>query len=498
MNLTNLTRTLASALFALAAAPAVGQSAKANLVPPHSFELLTGLTSIFQMEFAPLGFAQMIIPDERGLSRENYNFSFARREFLGDLRCLVIDVQPKPHTGDGRFLGRIWVEDQDYTIVRFNGTFTPATWRGVYLHFDTWRLNMQPAVWLPAFVYSEESNLPFNVLGHKVRFKAQTRLWGYALNRAGRGEEFSRIQVESDNGVVDHSHGNQDAAPVQAQRDWERMAEQNVLDRLQSAGLLAAEGEVDQVLATVINNLIITNNLDVQPPVRARVLLTTPLESLTIGNTIVVSRGLLDVLPDESTLAAILAHELAHITLGHRFETKYAFGDRLIFPDDATLRRINFHRDPKEEGEADKLALQYLQHSPYKDKLTEAGLFLKQVQARRGELPNLVRAHLGNGMFFGNDMRLASLATTAPALQPRDVKQIASLPLGGRIHLNPWNDEIELSKAPTVPAMKAREKMPLEVTPWFPYLARFGTSLAKDLPNQDEVAHKSAEAGNQQ
>jgi Peptidase family M48 len=454
--------------------------------------MLTALTSMYKMEFMPLGFAQMIVIDERGLDRNSYNFAFVRREFLGDLRCMVIDVQPKAGSGMGRFLGRIWVEDQDYTIVRFNGTFSPAKWRSSYLHFDTWRQNMQPGVWLPAYVYSEESDLPFDVFRHTVRFKAQTRIWGYNLGHSDGREEFSRILVETDNGVNDRSQGGQDAAPVQAQRDWERMAEQNVVDRLTRAGLLAPEGEVDQVLTTVVNNLIVTNNLDIQPAVRARVMLTTPMETFSIGQTIVVSRGLLDVLPDEATLAAVLAHELAHLALGHRFDTKYAFGDRLIFPDDATLRRINFHRDPKEESEADKLALQYLQNSPYKDKLTAAGLFMKQVQDRHKELPNLVQAHMGNGMFFGGEMRLSSLATAAPALQPRNVKQIASLPLGGRIHVNPWNDQIELSKSATTPPVKAREKMPLEVTPWSPYLTRFNAVPIKQ-EGKDEVASKASQ-----
>jgi hypothetical protein len=63
--------------------------------------------------------------------------------------------------------------------------------------------------------------------------------------------------------------------------------------------------------------------------------------------------------------------------------------------------------------------------------------------------------------------------------------------------LNPWNDEIELSKAPAAPPLKASEKLPLQVTPWSPYLARYGATLAKDLPNQDAVAHKAAEGGNQ-
>jgi Zn-dependent protease with chaperone function len=79
---------------------------------------------------------------------------------------------------------------------------------------------------------------------------------------------------------------------------------------------VAPEGEVDKVLLTVVNNLIVTNNLDLPRPVRTRVMITSPLETFSVGNTIVVSRGLIDVLPDEASLAMVLSHELAHIVLG--------------------------------------------------------------------------------------------------------------------------------------------------------------------------------------
>ena len=59
-------------------------------------------------------------------SAKYYDFSFVRREFLGEVRCLVIDVQPEKDAPTGRFVGRIWVEDQDYNIVRFNGTYGPC------------------------------------------------------------------------------------------------------------------------------------------------------------------------------------------------------------------------------------------------------------------------------------------------------------------------------------------------------------------------------------
>ena len=152
---------------------------------------------------------------------------------------------------------------------------------------------------------------------------------------------------------------------------------------LEHGGLLARTGDVDKVLNTVINNLEITNNLDIQPEVRCRVLLTSPVESFSMGHTIFISRGMLDVLPDEASLAAVLAHELAHIVLGHPTDTTFAFKDRSIVSDQQVLSRLHFTRTLDEEKEADTKALALLQNSPYHDKLESVGLFLRQVDARR-------------------------------------------------------------------------------------------------------------------
>ena len=105
--------------------------------------------------------------------------------------------------------------------------------------------------------------------------------------------------------MKDQSDAAADASPVVAQRMWERQAEENAVDRLQKIGLLAPSGEVDKILGTVVNNLLVTNNIDLQGDIHCRVLLTAPLESFTIGHTIVMSRGLLDVLPDEASLAMV-------------------------------------------------------------------------------------------------------------------------------------------------------------------------------------------------
>jgi hypothetical protein len=438
--------------------------------PGFGQKFTTKLTSLYSMHFLPNGFAQMALLDN-DLQRKYYNFKFVRREFLGEVRCLVIDVQPKAHVGDGRFLGRIWVEDQQYNIVRFNGTYSPHPKYSYYLHFDSWRLNLKTGVWLPAYVYSEESNLKYRI-GQRLHFKAQTRLWGYNLQKLNRSDEFTQIVVDAPQAVQDQSEVAQDATPVQAQRQWEHQAEENALERLQNVGLLAPAGDVDKVLQTVVNNLEVTNNISIEPEIHCRVLLTTPLESFTIGHTIVISRGMVDVLPDEASLAMVLSHELAHITLGHRLDTKLAFNDRMFFPDDETFERLGFHHSPDEEDAADKKAMDLLNNSPYKDKLATAGLFLHVLEDRSGELRNLIRPHLGDGMANPKNVRMAELVNGAPKLDLNRTDQVAALPLGGRVKMDPWSNKIELIKAKPVPLISAREKMPFEVTPFYPFLTR--------------------------
>jgi len=450
--------------------------------PGFGHRMLNHLTGLYAMHFLPLGFAQMVVLDT-DFQKKYYNFTFVRREFLGEVRCLVIDVEPKPDSGTSRFMGRIWVEDQDYNVVRFNGTYFPHPKTSFYLHFDSWRLNMRPGAWLPAYIYSEESDFKYGIT-KSLHFRAQTRLWGYDLKALNKNSEFTQILVDSpqDSSVKDQSDVAADATPVVAERMWERQAEDNAVERMQKIGLLAPTGDVDKILQTVVNNLLVTNNIDLQGDVRCRVLLTSPLESFTIGHTIVVSRGLLDVLPDEASLAMVLSHELSHIVLGHKFDTKLAFNDRMFFPDEESFQRLDFKRRPADEDAADAKALELLKNSPYKDKLGTDGLFLKALQQSAPDLPNLIRPHLGNSLAQNKNIRMSGLLAGAPELQPQRTDQIAALPLGGRIKLDPWTDRVELAKAKPVPLASAKEKMPFELTPFFPYLTRLS------IPGSEKVA----------
>ncbi|MGA7842530.1 MAG: hypothetical protein WBS17_10520 [Candidatus Acidiferrales bacterium] len=459
-----------------------------------AFNPISHMSGLFTSSYVPEGFLQMIYIDTSGFDRQHYQFDYVRREFLGEVRCVVFDITPLPKSGKGRFKGRVWADDQSFTIVRFNGVYTPiAGINSFNLHFDSWRLNVQPGLWLPAYIYSQESDLR-DFFGGDIRFKAQTRLWGYNLKNVGRQEEFSEMTIESPT-IQDQAEQSQDRSPIEAQREWQHVAEINVLDRLQRIGLLAPPGEVDKVLETVVNNLEVTNNLDVQPEVHCRVLLTGTLEMFSIGHTIVLSRGLLDVLPDEASLATMLAQELADIIVTKPSTDQWGFNDTTNVTTTEALARFSFKDSPAQIQMANAKALELLKNSPYKDKLASAGLFLKQLDAESKSLPALINPHLGNRVSLS-----AALLSAAPTLDPTKIDQISALPVGARIKLDPWNDHVELVKAKPVPLLSAREKMPFEVTPFMPYLTRYqkpGTGISAD-PTKADLAKKDPQAPQQQ
>lgn len=453
----------------------------------HFKAALNNLITLFPVQFFPRGFADRMFLDPATFDRQHYHFEYVRREFLGDVRCLVVDVEPGAGFEKGRFKGRIWLEDRDYAIVRFEGTYGAAK-RG-YLHFDSWRINAGPHLWLPACVYTEDTSY-FDNRWKKSTVKAQTRLWGYETQKERMQDAFTNLTVEAPQGVNDQAAAAAEPSPVEAQRLWQRQAEDNILDKLEQAGLVSPPGEVDKVLTTVLNNLEVSSNINMEPAVRVRVMPTTPLENVPVGHTIVVSRGLIDVLPNEACLAAILAHGLAHILLDHSIDTEYAFADRLMVADAATLKSMSIARTRAEEDLADQKALELLKKSPYKDKLPQVGLFLRILSSRSEELPHLIQPLLGNRLADTHkDVRLSGLLEIAPELQTRNTEQIAALPLGSRVKVDPWSDRLSWAKTQNVALLSAREKMPFEVTPFALHLTRqedtstYNSDLVGSVPN---------------
>jgi hypothetical protein len=440
-----------------------------------------GLESFFALEFLPRGFLQMIYLDANGFDRRHYRFDYVGREFLGEVRCLVFDLDPLSKGDKGRFVGRIWVEDQDYHIVRFNGGYSGRSKTSYYFNFDSWRTNAGKNEWLPAFIYSEDVD---NVAVQS--FRSQTRLWSYAPSHLREEQELSKVLVETAKPVKDQSEIANDYSPLEEKRAWGRQAEDNVAAKMEQLGLMAPYGEVDKVLETVVNNLEVTNNLDIQPAVRCRVLMTSTMESFTMGHTIVLSRGLVDVLPDEASLAAILAHELGHVVLGHRMGTQYAFFNHLRFDEKDTFHHFGFTHTPEEEQAATKKGIELLKNSPYKDHLGNAQLFLQALNDRSKQIPNLVSPHLGNRVATGLTSTSAVPIAQASVAKPA-ANVIAALPLGGRIKVEPWNNQLRMLKSKPVGTMVEDEMTPFELTPFVLYLTREGGNAAAETSGAESV-----------
>jgi hypothetical protein len=452
----------------------------------NSLASITGLTRMLGLErftYSPTGFMQMMFLDPTGFDQSHYVFSYVRREFLGSVRTWVFDVHPKV-AGMGRFYGRIWIEDEGGNVVRFNGTYTGPDREDsskYYFHFDSWRMNVQPGIWLPVAIYVEETQ---RIEGTKIYgLKAQTHFWGYSLKLPTADSENVSVHVDD---AVDRSDDSQDVGPLQASRMWVEQAENNVIDRLVEAGLVAPltpGGYENKILDQIVVNLVVPNNLAFTEQIHTRVLLTDTIEATTVGNTILISKGLLDSLPNEESIASVIAMELAHIAMGHHIDTRYAFNDRLLFPDESSFQRIDMYHSDHDNTEAAKRAMEYLQASMYKDRLANAGLYYAQLVDREKVLKQLNSPKLGDSLLKPDGTPwMADLEKMAPKLNWDDLTQTAALPLGSWLKTDPWDDTEHMLNARRYAPMNARDKMPFEVTPIFYKLQRYEVAAAPPPP----------------
>ena len=444
-----------------------------------SMGYITSLNKQLHLQFSEAGFVQMLLLDSKDFNRSEYNFGFVRNDFLGTVPTMVFDVEPANKRTRGRFFGRIWVERRGGNIVRFNGSFA-GTEKDIreYYHFDSWRTNVQENLWLPTAFYVEESDPKSEE--NTVKFKAVNYIWGYVLKVPNKEAENVDVEVA---GADDKSADASDVSPLGAQRAWVQEAEDNVLDRLFQAGLLDAPSDFDKILEQVAGNVLAYNNIQVARPVRVRTLLTEPLESLAIGNTIILSKSLIDTtaVPGNNNeqinnLYAVIAFQLAHIIQGHRLDTKYAFSDRLLFPDTAAFAHIPMHHTDKDNEEAAKKAVELLQPAELQPAASQFGLYLAQLQQRTKALAALNEPMMGDSLIKDpktGTFWLQALVGKGGKLDMNNLKQNAAMPLGSFLRFDPWTDQVVQTHPAFEPLLSSRDKMPFEVTPVYLKLAYY-------------------------
>jgi hypothetical protein len=113
-----------------------------------------------------------------------YNMVYVGQQKEDDLHCYVFDISPKQMVKDKRyFQGRIWVDDQDFQIVRNKGKSVPdirikkkkRVQENLFPEFTTWR-QLIDGYWFPTFS-SVDDTLHFT--GGDVRIKQVLKFSDY-------------------------------------------------------------------------------------------------------------------------------------------------------------------------------------------------------------------------------------------------------------------------------------------------------------------------------
>ena len=93
-----------------------------------------------------------------------YSISFNAREKIDDLNTYVFDVEPadqksfpKRDKGDHPFKGKIWIDDQDLEMVKFEGrAVVTKDESSRFPKFECYRENVERGLWLPSLAYARD------------------------------------------------------------------------------------------------------------------------------------------------------------------------------------------------------------------------------------------------------------------------------------------------------------------------------------------------------
>ena len=90
-----------------------------------------------------------------------YDFKYVGKEKIDELSLYVFDVSPKvmpdpKKTKERFFKGRVWVEDQDFQIVKTKGKGVPETKNNKFPTVETYREQIDGRYWFPTYSYADD------------------------------------------------------------------------------------------------------------------------------------------------------------------------------------------------------------------------------------------------------------------------------------------------------------------------------------------------------
>jgi hypothetical protein len=92
-----------------------------------------------------------------------YDILYVGQQQEDELHCYVFDIAPKKIEGKKRyFQGRIWVDDQDFQVVKTYGKTVPDIRKkkgqeNLFPKFTTWRQQVDGKYWFPAYTKADDT-----------------------------------------------------------------------------------------------------------------------------------------------------------------------------------------------------------------------------------------------------------------------------------------------------------------------------------------------------
>lgn len=130
-----------------------------------------------------------------------YQIDYVGKEKIDELNTYIFEVKPKAIRKDERYLeGRIWVDDQDFQIVKVAGRAVPQFDDNRFPKFETYRENIDGRYWFPTYTYADDV-LEFKK-GPSIHLRMVVRYANYKkfagkIRIADEGEAVSEEEVKA-------------------------------------------------------------------------------------------------------------------------------------------------------------------------------------------------------------------------------------------------------------------------------------------------------------
>lgn len=137
---------------------------------------------------------------------DKYNFRYVGREKIDELNLYVFDVTPKvipdpKKIKERLFSGRIWVEDQEFMIVKTKGKGVPETKINKFPTVETYRENIDGRYWFPTYSYADEELVFDN--GGSLHVRMKVRYLDFTLTKGTlKVTEIGESEIPTDTGVA--------------------------------------------------------------------------------------------------------------------------------------------------------------------------------------------------------------------------------------------------------------------------------------------------------